>query len=201
MTTTYSGKIYVVGVTTPEKQLAPPLLTRFRCVNRGITLRLRFRNGFGVIGSMCGRLVLGCDLTPPAFVARRKSAPSQKFLFAPGEGLVTAVACTTLHCLYFSYFASDASLDRWYVLMANRMEKNTMQTHRFNLKSIVETLKKLVSLRFARVVYQVHFRARTLELLHAAAAAALAASWVFVLRLSCGKIQQGARDGENICFG
>lgn len=28
--------------------------------------------------------------------------------------------------------------------MANRMEKNTMQTHRFNLKSIVETLKKLV---------------------------------------------------------
>lgn len=35
--------------------------------------------------------------------------------------------------------------NRWYVLMANRMEKNTMQTHRFNLKSIVETLKKLVS--------------------------------------------------------
>lgn len=29
--------------------------------------------------------------------------------------------------------------------MANRMEKNTLTTHRFNLKSIVETLKKLVS--------------------------------------------------------
>ncbi|CAM9421682.1 unnamed protein product, partial [Ectocarpus sp. 8 AP-2014] len=40
---------------------------------------------------------------------------------------------------------------RWYVLMANRMEKNSMQTHRFNLKSIVETLKKLYEFYTIRV--------------------------------------------------
>ncbi|CAM9403052.1 unnamed protein product [Pylaiella littoralis] len=40
---------------------------------------------------------------------------------------------------------------RWYVLMANRMERNTMQTHRFNLKSIVETLKKLYEFYTIRV--------------------------------------------------
>lgn len=46
---------------------------------------------------------------------------------------------TTASCFALLFFGN-----RWYVLMANRMEKNTMQTHRFNLKSIVETLKKLV---------------------------------------------------------
>lgn len=41
--------------------------------------------------------------------------------------------------------------------MANRMEKNSMQTHRFNLKSIVETLKKLVGSSLT-VCFGVSFR-------------------------------------------
>lgn len=44
--------------------------------------------------------------------------------------------------------------NRWYVLMANRMEKNTLTTHRFNLKSIVETLKKLVSRTSALFIFR-----------------------------------------------
>lgn len=57
-----------------------------------------------------------------------------------------AIRLPLLLC-FFLFFATN----RWYVLMANRMEKNTLTTHRFNLKSIVETLKKLVS----RVVHSV----------------------------------------------
>lgn len=41
--------------------------------------------------------------------------------------------------------------------MANRMEKNSMQTHRFNLKSIVETLKKLVQIISSRYVWSRHY--------------------------------------------
>lgn len=47
--------------------------------------------------------------------------------------------------------------NRWYVLMANRMEKNTLTTHRFNLKSIVETLKKLVSPSVASYVRTIRY--------------------------------------------
>ncbi|CAM9584626.1 unnamed protein product [Hapterophycus canaliculatus] len=60
--------------------------------------------------------------------------------YNPVVGLVSE-ACIIAH----------ERMARWYVLMANRMEKNTMQTHRFNLKSIVETLKKLYEFYTIRV--------------------------------------------------
>lgn len=98
-------------------------------------------------------------------------------------------------------FAADASLGRWYVLMANRMEKNTMQTHRFNLKSIVETLKKLVSLRclfWCTYDTRLYVRPRPLKRLHASAAAAAAHAtlYVGVLRLS---VAPGQRRRARMC--